>query len=464
MRPPKIGAGGPEKLIILFVWPKDVDYQFVEALPEELTCSICMKVLRQPHMINCCEQTFCKECLDEWCMKNSSCPHCRSTDFSTIFRKQINRKVGELKVYCPNKQHSCKAELKISEYEGHLSLANNRGCSYVELDCPNKCLAKEFRGEMEVHTRDKCPRRVVSCELCNSRGEYELIAGDHVKTCPSFPLPCPRGCFAKLIRKDLESHPSTCPLEPVPCPFRGMGCKTTVCRKDLDKHIETSTPQHMTMLAESYTALQAEHTAEHTALKAEHTALRAEHARSDNKLKAIESVLSDYQRAQIYTILTDSSTLTTGKSLTVVVSYKPGNHHIILSQELPKPDHKFKLEWEAFASRGEKASTKIKLYSISEAAYPKMSAETKFDISFNSHIIRICCGKANGEKPQEYKSPHVHLISAFKLYVPLHDKRVTIKFSPHNRLDCFCYCHHPVRTVFPTLYGSLRAFTSTGSK
>ena len=102
--------------------------------------------------------------------------------------------------------------------------------------------------------------------------------------------------------------------------------------------------------------------------------------------------------------------------------------------------------------------------SYTVSPYPKMSAEMKFDISFNSHIIRICCGKANGEKPQEYKSPHVHLISAFKLYVPLHDKRVTIKFSPRNCLDCFCYCHHPVRTVFPTLYGSLRAFTSTGSQ
>ena len=225
-------------------------------------------------MINCCEQSFCKECLDKWCRNNKTCPHCRSTDFSTIFRKQINRKVGELKVYCPNKQHGCKAELKISEYDS----------SYVELDCPNKCLAQVFRGEMGVHTREKCPRRVVSCELCDSKGEYELITGDHVKTCPSFPLPCPRGCVAKLVRKDLEFHCSTCPLEPVPCPFRGLGCKTMVCRKDLDKHIQTSTPQHMTVLAESYTALQ------------------AEHARSENKLKAIESVLSEYQRAQIYTL------------------------------------------------------------------------------------------------------------------------------------------------------------------
>ena len=236
---------------------KDVEYQFVEALPEELTCSICMKALCEPHMVNCCEQQSCKQCLDEWCRNNKTCPHCHSTDFSTIFLKKKTRKVGELKVYCPNKQHGCKAEIKISEYDSHLSLDNKKGCSYFLLDC-NDCKAKVFRGEMEAHTREKCPNRVVSCKWCNLEGEYQLIVGDHVKACPSSPLSCPRGCGADLIRKDLESHCSTCPLEPVPCSFRGLGCKTTVCRKDLDKHIETSTPQHMTMLAESHMVIQAQ--------------------------------------------------------------------------------------------------------------------------------------------------------------------------------------------------------------
>ena len=67
--------------------------------------------------------------------------------------------------------------------------------------------------------------------------------------------------------------------------------------------------------------------------------LQAEQTALQNKFKAIESVLSDYQRAQIYTML---MALTTGKSLTVALSDKPGNLHIILSQELPKSDHKFK--------------------------------------------------------------------------------------------------------------------------
>ena len=433
---------------------KKVDYQFVEDLPEELTCSICMKVLCQPHLVNCCEQQFCKQCLNEWCRKNKTCPHCRSTDFSTILLKQKTRKVGQLKVYCPNKKHSCKAELKISEYDSHLSLANNKGCSYVLLDCPNDCKAKVFRGEMETHTREKCPNRIVSCEWCKLEGEYQLVAGEHLKKCPSFPLPCPLGCGVELIRKDLESHHSTCPLELVPCPLRGLGCMTKVCRKDLDKHTETSTLQHMTKLAKSHTTLQAEHKAlqtgqralqtEHRSLQAGYRALQAEHAALQNKLMAVTTLLSDKQIAKIHAILTESSTLTIGRSLTLAVSDTPGYHYIILSQIFPKPDHKFKLfEWKFVFILSQpntlSSSLRIKLHFISEAAYPKMTAETSFNISFNSHTIQVCCGKPQGEMQQEDNLST--LINTFHL--KLQEESLMIKFSPHNP----CHNCHPTGVV-----------------
>jgi hypothetical protein len=40
------------------------EYDFVESPPEDLTCSICMKVLCEPHMVNCCAQQFCGHCLE----------------------------------------------------------------------------------------------------------------------------------------------------------------------------------------------------------------------------------------------------------------------------------------------------------------------------------------------------------------------------------------------------------------
>ena len=378
-------------------------------------------------------------------------PLSQYTDFSTIFRKQVNRKVGELKVYCPNKQHGCKAELKISEYEGHLSLANNKGCSYVELDCPNKCLAKVFRGEMKTHTREKCPKRVVSCVWCNLEGEFQAIVGDHVKTCPSFPLPCPLGCGPELTRKDLESHRSTCPLEPVPCPFRGLGCKTEVCRKDLDKHIETSTPQHMAVLAESHTVLQAEHTAlqaGYAAIQAGHAKLQVEHAELQNELEAIKSSLSHEQIMQTHNFLRKRFTLKLHSSVKLTISDR-GCQHITVCQDPHKPDYNFRLDWEpaslACAFPGEEADIKFRLYLITngypkKAAETKFDADTKFDTSFNSHRAQVCCGKPQGIMPQEDNS--LQLITTFNLQFPLLQRReVNIRFAKHSRYNCTCPCH-----------------------
>ena len=64
---------------------KDIDYEFVEDTVEELTCSICMKVLCEPHLVNCCGQQFCEHCLEKWLLKNKTSPHCRSTDYVRKF-------------------------------------------------------------------------------------------------------------------------------------------------------------------------------------------------------------------------------------------------------------------------------------------------------------------------------------------------------------------------------------------
>ena len=284
---------------------------------------------------------------------------------------------------------------------------------------------------METHTRKKCPKRVVCCMLCKLVGEYQVIAGEHANKCPSFPLPCPLGCGAELIRQDLESHCSTCPLEPVLCPFSGLGCKTKVCRQDLDKHIETSTLQHMTVLAESHTALQM-------------------------KVQAIASVLKDassihdssYQIAHIYTILTDTSTLKIGDTINLALFESPGHHYIIVSQE--QISHKFKLEWaltRQWQAHVQLQTITCKLYSIHEAGYPVMTGETKFDFSLDNNqstvTIPVCLEKLQKEKPQKEFGGTPQLIEASDLnFLHQLQKHVTITIKPHNPYDCVCSVIH----------------------
>ena len=264
------------------------DLEYVEKVPQELICSICIRVLCEPHLVNCCEKPFCKDCLETWLEDNTSCPHCRCSGFSYMLMKQTHRKAGEVKVYCPNKHHGCKAELKISEYQNHLSTANHKGCAYVELDCPNNCSAKVVRGKMLEHQQKLCPKRIVSCAYCKLKGEYLPIVKDHLNKCLLKPVGCPLACGVSVLRKDLQTHRNECPLELVPCSFSGLGCKTKVCRKDLKEHIDSSgmshhmdllAKSHMTMQAE-YAMLQIEHATQNnvcTSLQEEYITLKAEH-------------------------------------------------------------------------------------------------------------------------------------------------------------------------------------------
>ncbi len=332
----------------------NVDYEFVGELQDELMCSICMKVLNKPQMVNCCEQRFCKNCLTKWMTYNKTCPHCRSTDFNHILLKRLSKRISELEVYCANKAHGCKSTLKVSEYQHHLSVDNAQGCFFTKLPCPIQCGADLFRGDLGSHCKVKCPKRRVRCRYCKSEGEYQMITGGHTDTCPCYPLACPQACGAKVLRNDLTAHQGVCPLEPVACPFSDIGCKVKVPRRDLDKHIQSSMFQHMTDMAKSHTALKQEYEAlkkDYNALKEDHTALKENNRAKMNatglflkdRLSDRDKVASTITIAQLHTLLVDTSTIKMGSTLSLALSESntaSGHHYIILE------GYKFKLNWQ----------------------------------------------------------------------------------------------------------------------
>ncbi len=436
-----------------FKMTTNVDYEFVGKLQDELICSICMKVLNEPQMVNCCEQRFCKNCLTEWMTNNKTCPHCRSTDFNHILLKRLSKRISELEVYCANKAHGCKSTLEVSEYQHHLSVNNPQGCFFTKLLCPLRCGADLFRGDLGNHCKEKCPKRRVQCQYCKSKGEYQIITGGHTDTCPCYPLACPQSCGAEVLRKDLTAHQGVCPMEPVACPFSDIGCKVKVPRRDLDKHIQSSMFQHMTDMAKSHTALKEEHEAlkkDHRVLKEDYKALKES---NKAKMNATELFLKDRNSdqaastitvAQLYTLLVDTSTMEIGSTFSLALNIKSGHHYIILE------GYKFKLKWQEQQGRqqplgrqqppgqqqppgplgwqpppgvlGWKQSRKwqqpaggwqkprgenqqlvpsqrqqiqyiVRLYSVTDAAYPLLSKDwrCRFEISLNSSDPQTIC-------------------------------------------------------------------------
>lgn len=261
------------------------ELEFVENVPQEMICPICTRLLHEPQMVNCCEQHFCKDCLEKWLLENSqTCPHCRAKSFSYMFMKQKSRKIGELKVYCRNKQRGCETVLKYTEYSNHLSISNTKGCLYIQQDCPNNCSAKVLRGKMSEHMQKFCTRRIITCSHCKIKGEPLKLVTEHVNKCPLRPVACPLGCGANILPKDLQTHKNDCPLEQVICTFSELGCKAKVCRKDMKKHVEST--DHMSMLAKSYMALREDH----KILKQQYLTLTKSCAELQNKYATLQRV------------------------------------------------------------------------------------------------------------------------------------------------------------------------------
>lgn len=437
----------------------DLAYEYVEAVPEELACSICMKVLCEPHLVNCCEQQFCKNCLEKWLGRSNSCPHCRSTDFSHILMKQASRKIKELKVYCPNKQHGCTATFKVSECEEHLSTTNDRGCLYILVKCPNHCSTELPREQMKTHLEKECPKRSIFCFHCNLQGEQRYIMGEHLISCPLVPVSCPKGCKLTVLQKNVESHRDSCPLEPIPCPFSSLGCKSVICRRDMQQHVEGNMLQHMTELTSSHCALQAQH----AALQEEHAALRAEKHSSQNVDLALlkadfaelkdkhasliaghTALLSDYSTlkddflalkdsfygklrtiapilqsmpytvptAQLYTAISDTTPLFLGGSASLVLNEAirySGHHYMVLWQQQPLPNLHFRLQWEmdqpkqqVIVPRPFPRTYKFRLYFLSSLGAVAPGLTFDIDIKFTTlklhRIGSFCCGKPSIER------------------------------------------------------------------
>ena len=118
------------------------------------------------------------------------------------------------------------------------------------------------------------------------------IRGEHEEECLYFPVLCPLGCEAEVLRKDVESHPDTCPLELVECTFNGLGCDVEVPRKDLDEHVQSCMPQHMKAVVKSLVTLQAKH----EGLQESHEELQGSYTDSckqlETKLKVVATILT----------------------------------------------------------------------------------------------------------------------------------------------------------------------------
>lgn len=232
------------------------DCTFVTPLMKDLQseCSVCLHVLREPHIVGCCGYRFCGSCIEPIQKNPKRCPLCNNA-FNTLPDRQLERILNEKTVYCSHKHDGCEWTGRLVDLEGHLFEAfspgkktKQNGCLYEQTKC-FYCEKLFFRKEIKEHAR-RCPSKQIPCTHCKVFKDTALILESvHYGVCHMFPVLCPNDCGAKPFRKNLEKHiDENCPKAITQCSFRYAGCNAEMSRKEMAEHCNADNiPMHMAL-------------------------------------------------------------------------------------------------------------------------------------------------------------------------------------------------------------------------
>ena len=135
------------------------DCEFVDSLPDSLTCPVCLLPFRDPHLLSCCGANICETCIGRVKAADRPCPLCKQP-FVSLLDKGFRRKVLDLKVRCSRKKGGCKWEGELRHLENH----EREGCGWAFFQC-RYCGGRVLRRQLVVHEHEECPQRPMDVKL-----------------------------------------------------------------------------------------------------------------------------------------------------------------------------------------------------------------------------------------------------------------------------------------------------------
>ena len=78
-----------------------------------------------------------------------------------------------------------------------------------------------------------------------------MIVREHIPVCPKYPVSCPNKCTANTVERQVLNDYITqnCPLQQVDCEYKCFGCSAVVVRREMAKHMEENTQQHLLLMS-----------------------------------------------------------------------------------------------------------------------------------------------------------------------------------------------------------------------
>ena len=234
--------------------------EFVEPPQKQFQseCPICLQILREPHLINCCGHNYCEACIERVGKDGKPCPLCNEPGFTTMANKGLKRTLHEFRVYCPHRLSGCEWEGELGRLDEHLNSdplpkRQLKGCPFAVIECLY-CKEGIRRDKITGHQLEHCQQRPYTCEYCAEyKSTFEDVAHSHWPECKCFLLPCPNECAPSgsgLQRQHLAKHvKEECPLTVVQCELHHAGCTVTLPRKDMADHMKKDSIAHISLLA-----------------------------------------------------------------------------------------------------------------------------------------------------------------------------------------------------------------------
>ncbi len=248
------------------------NFQFVELMPKEVhtDCAICLSLLQEPCIVECCGNRFCKRCIEQIVCSCEPCPLCKCKRFKCMPDKYLQRLLKQRKVFCLLKEEGCDWTGEMDRVGYHLQLMKRsslffstpendgckESCKYVPVEC-SLCKVLVKRGELNNHQK-VCPQRKVLCEYCQVCYPMKEMS-EHCEKCPSVPVLCTNKCTLEYFERcKLATHlEEQCPLQVIRCEHHYAGCQVCLLRREMPSHLREEAVEHLAMVSNKYQELEA---------------------------------------------------------------------------------------------------------------------------------------------------------------------------------------------------------------
>ena len=138
--------------------------RFVGPVRQDLFCSICQSVLRDPRTCQNREHAFCLSCISQHLRNSHTCPECREdlTPETLKIPRFLNNVLSELKIRCEFIERGCPGYVQLGNLQNH-----TEGCGFAPVMCGNEeCGMVVNKRDKEIHERQLCQFRITKCHDC----------------------------------------------------------------------------------------------------------------------------------------------------------------------------------------------------------------------------------------------------------------------------------------------------------